>query len=357
MNLWSFNYAAALAFEARSQDGDWDGVRWLKASLLPGMWVRSLVRENQSNRRSGPSHLTENRLRVVGCWPRIQWLKGEVFPVACKSEMFEKWLGYLGIVWFWKLGVFWYQIFDCSCTVPDIFIFFFWGTVQMTSFSRLLREGSSFKAVVVVARLIHGSRVASLGPLYSVRLSLFQSGELGDFSDRKRGFISWGLSHFQDNLVFESGNNAEAIHDSVCLYQTDVVGGRPMTGWYIMDTLLTLSISAVTWGQDHHTVHTQLSWSSGPWDRRWCTLSVDRREFGYFTGDPLVIVGQIAIRVQNRMGSLRFIPAFNVPIPVEVSLKLNESGTEGYRTRGSGAKRGVFDFDLVPPYPGSESAV
>jgi hypothetical protein len=36
---------------------------------------------------------------------------------------------------------------------------------------------------------------------------------------------------------------------------------------------------------------------------------------------------------------------------------LNESGTEGYRTRGSGAKRGVFDFDLVPPYPGSESAV
>ena len=70
-----------------------------------------------------------------------------------------------------------------------------------------------------------------------------------------------------------------------------------------------------------------------------------------------MIVGQISIRVQNRMGSLWFIRAFNVPIPVEVSLKLNVSGTEGYRTRGSGAKRDVFDFDFVPPYPGSESAV
>jgi hypothetical protein len=62
----------------------------------------------------------------------------------------------------------------------------------MGSFSRLLREGSSFKAVVVPARLIHGSRVAYLGlcTVHFVRLSLFQSGELWDFSDRKRGFIS-----------------------------------------------------------------------------------------------------------------------------------------------------------------------
>jgi hypothetical protein len=71
-----------------------------------------------------------------------------------------------------------------------------------------------------------------------------------------------------------------------------------------------------------------------------------------------VIVGQISIRVHDRMmGSLGFILAFNVPIPVEVSLKLNESGPEGHLTRGSGAKRGVFDFDLVPPYPGSESDI
>jgi hypothetical protein len=53
--------------------------------------------------------------------------------------------------------------------------------------------------------------------------------------------------------VFESGNNAEAIHDFVCLYQTEVVGGRPMTGWYIMDTLTYFIDLSRDVGQDHRT--------------------------------------------------------------------------------------------------------
>jgi hypothetical protein len=74
--------------------------------------------------------------------------------------------------------------------VPYLTFLFYFPEVQMAGQLLQDTEGSSFKAVVVVARLIHGSRVAFLGPLYSVRLSLFQSGELWDFSDRKRGFIS-----------------------------------------------------------------------------------------------------------------------------------------------------------------------
>jgi hypothetical protein len=92
-------------------------------------------------------------------------------------------VGYLGIV----------VRFDTKfliALVPYLTFLFYFSEIQMASVSRLLRERSSFNAVVVVARLIHGSRVASLGPLYSVRLNLSQSGELWDLYNRKRGFIS-----------------------------------------------------------------------------------------------------------------------------------------------------------------------
>ena len=51
--------------------------------------------------------------------------------------------------------------------VPYLTFLFSFPEVQMAGQLLQVTEGSSFKAVVVVARLIHGSRVAYLGPLYS----------------------------------------------------------------------------------------------------------------------------------------------------------------------------------------------
>jgi hypothetical protein len=83
MNLWSFNYAAAFVFETRSQHGDGDVAPMIKSFAIA--WdVREISRSWKSIESPiwhiHPSHLTENRLRVVGRWPRIKWLRGGSLP-------------------------------------------------------------------------------------------------------------------------------------------------------------------------------------------------------------------------------------------------------------------------------------